>query len=190
ATGSWWAKRWEGRMGRWLTSLASIKLGDRAAVADRPTEMAIVFSARALFDALPKPLRQSLGDVPAVLDQMEQQARAMRDHIRELDASLTEAHLIGVPSSETPDRRTQLIGRLEEERARASEQLAELVSSLEVMRLDLLRLRAGQGSAESITESLRGARALGDDVDRLLSGQGEVDMLFGEPGREPTPVCA
>ena len=51
---SWWAKRWEGAMGRWLTKLASINLGPRTAAADRPTEMAIAFSALALFEELPK----------------------------------------------------------------------------------------------------------------------------------------
>ena len=53
--------------------------------ADRPTEMAIAFSAQALYDELPKPLRQSLGNVPAMVEQLERQARAMREHMAALD---------------------------------------------------------------------------------------------------------
>jgi hypothetical protein len=54
------------------------------------------------------------------------------------------------------------------------------------MRLDLLRLRAGHGSPDSITLNLLSAKALGEDVDRLLSGQAEVDAALR--GREQTPV--
>src|SRR5205814_8275558 len=92
SNGSWWAKRWEGAMGRCLTKLARIKLGARSAAADRPTEMAIAFSAQALYDELPKALRQSLGHVPAIVEPLERQARAMREQMAALDARIASVH--------------------------------------------------------------------------------------------------
>ena len=187
--GSWWAKRWEGRMGRWLTRLASIKLGPRAAAADRPTEMAIVFSAQSLFDELPKDVRRSLGDVPGLLQELEKQSRAIRHHIAQLDAALADVQA-GAASvkSDTHDKRDALVADLKLARSRAEERLGDLLTALETTRLDLLRLRAGQGSAEGITRNLLASRALGEDVDRLLHGHAEVDTALREIGREPTPV--
>jgi hypothetical protein len=187
--GSWWAKRWEGTMGRWLTKLASINLGPRAAAADRPTEMAIAFSAQALFDELPKDVRQSLGDVPVVIQQLESQARALRERIEQLDATIAEAQSgVGSARSDTRGKQDALIADLREARTRAEARLGDLVTALETTRLDLLRLRAGQGSADSITLNLLAAKALGEDVDRLLSGHAEVDSVLRLEGRERTPV--
>jgi hypothetical protein len=183
--GSWWAKRWDGAIGRWLTKLASIKLGARAAAADRPTEMAIAFSAEALFDELPKPLRQSLGDVPAVLRQLESQARAIRQRIELLDSTIAEAQSMSA-RADARSKQEALIADLSETRKQAEQRLAELVTALEITRLDLLRLRAGHGSADSITLNIIAAKALGEDVDRLLSGQAEADAAIR--GREKTPV--
>jgi len=179
--GSWWAKRWEGTVGRWLTKLARIKLGARSAAADRPTEMAIAFSAQALYDELPKALRQSLGDVPAIVEQLERQGRAVREHMAALDERLT-----------TGERQESVIADLTAARARASEQLADLIAALEATRLDLLRLRAGQSTADQITHTMSAARELGDDIARLLSARAEIDAAFRispiQLGGEPTPA--
>jgi eukaryotic-like serine/threonine-protein kinase len=82
-TGSFWSRLWSGPVGRQLVRLASIKLEDRAILADRPTEMAIALSAEALFAAFPKDVRDSLGDVPKVLHDLETHARAIRARIEE-----------------------------------------------------------------------------------------------------------
>lgn len=182
--GSWWARRWEGLMGRCLTKLASFKLGTRFAAADRPTEMAIAFSAHALYDQLPKPLRQSLGDVPAILDQLEQQARAMREHIAKLDESIA--------SVGRGERRDSVAADLTAARTRATERLADLLAALEATRLGLLRLRAGQGTADQITHTMMVARELGDDIERHLAARAEIDedlgMMPRRLGAEPTPA--
>ena len=180
--GSWWARRWEGAMGRWLTKLASIKLGARSAASDRPTEMAIAFSAQALYDELPKPLRQSLGNVPALVDQLERQARAMRTHIAALDESIASASP-GRALVQVRDLQESAVTELTTARTRASEQLAELLGALEATRLDLLRLRAGQGTPDQITHTLAAARDLGDDVERLLSARAEIDAALREAPR-------
>ena len=189
--GSWWAKRWEGAMGRWLTKLARIKLGARSAAADRPTEMAIAFSAQALFDELPKPLRQSLGNVPALVEQLERQARAMREHVAALDESIASAR-VGRASVQVGELQDSVVTDLTTARNRASEQLAELLAALEATRLDLLRLRAGQGTPDQITHTMTAARELGDDVERLLSARAEIEAALRTVprmlGAEPTPA--
>ena len=187
--GSWWAKRWEGAMGRWLTKLARIKLGSRSAGADRPTEMAIAFSAQALYDELPKSLRQSLGDVPALVEQLERQARAMREHIATIDESIASARA-GRASVQVGELQESVLTDLTAARTRACEQLADLLAALEATRLDLLRLRAGQGTPNQITHTMTAARELGDDVERLLSARAEIDAALHMPplGTERTPA--
>ena len=189
--GSWWAKRWEGTMGRWLTKLARIKLGARSAAADRPTEMAIAFSAQALYDELPKPLRQSLGNVPAIVEQLERQARAVREHMAALDERIASARA-GRASVQVGELQESLVTDLTTARSRASERLADLLAALEATRLDLLRLRAGQGTPDQITHTMTAARELGDDIERLLSARAEIDaalrMSRWPLGAERTPA--
>jgi chromosome segregation ATPase len=180
-------------MGRWLTKLARIKLGARSAAADRPTEMAIAFSARALYDELPKALRQSLGNVPALVDQLERQARAMREHIAALDEGIASTRSArGRASVQLGKLHESLVADLTAARSRASERLADLLAALEATRLDLLRLRAGQGSADQITRTMAAARELGDDIERLLTARAEIDAALRMPppqlGAEPTPA--
>ena len=50
-----------------------------------------------------------------------------------------------------------------------------MVTALENLRLDLLRLRAGAGSTDGITRDIAAAKALGDEADRLLAASREVD---------------
>jgi predicted Ser/Thr protein kinase len=169
------AKIWGSRIGRGFAKLASFKLGQRAIPADRPTELGIAMSAESLYDGFDKVLKRSLGDVPAVLRGLESHARSMRARMAELDASIA-----GVGSRElgVGAMREKLVEDLRAARAQAEQRLSDVVSALETVRLGLLRLHAGAGSAESITQDLNAARALGDDVDRLLVGAGEVDQVL------------
>lgn len=178
-------------MGRWLTKLARLGLGARSAAADRPTEMAIAFSAQALYDELPKALRQSLGDVPAIIGRLEGQARAMREQVSALDESIASAKS-GHTSVHVGGRQESLIADLSAARSRASQRLSEVLAALEATRLDLLRLRAGHGTADQITRTMAAARELGEDIARLLSARAEIDAalrISPRPlGTEPTPA--
>ena len=186
-SGSFWAKRWNGVMGRLLTRLASIKLGPRAVLADRPTEVAIALSAQALFDELPKETRKALGDVPAVLRDLETQARAMRARVDVLATTAIEAQS-GPSGPDARARQDALVSELRDTRAAAEQRLSDLVTALETLRLDLLRLRAGRGSTESITQDIEAAKGLGEDVDRLIAGAAEVDEALRKNEHSPTPV--
>lgn len=179
-SGSMWSKLWSGKIGEQLARIASFKLGDRAVPADRPTEMAIAMSAEAMFATFPKEVRESLGDVPKALHGLESHARAMRARIEELDASLAEVQR-GPSRVVATERQEALVADLVLTRERAQTRLEELVTALENLRLDLLRLRAGGGSIDGITLDLATAREFGQEADRLLAGGREVEQALAAP---------
>jgi hypothetical protein len=176
--GSAWAKFWQGKVGRALVRLASLNLGQRTVAADRPTEMAIATSAEALYESLTKDVRQALAGVPEALRGLEGQARAVRARMEELDAALAEARR--APAHSSGARQEALVADLGDARARAEGRLAEVVTALENLRLDLLRLHAGAGTTEGITRDLDAARSLGEGVDRLMAGKGEVEAVLAK----------
>ena len=166
-----------GRIGRGLARLAGYKLGERSVPANRPTELAIAMTAEGLFRDLPTETRRSLGDVPEVLHGLEAHARAARARIEQLDAAIAEAQ---GGSGRAADREDALVRDLRATRAAAERRLGDVVTALESLRLDLLRLRAGAGSVEGITTDLEAARELGESADRLLASAREVDAVLAD----------
>jgi serine/threonine-protein kinase len=172
-SGSLLAHFWSGAAGRFIARAASYKLGRRAVAANRATELAIAMSAESIYDSFPKEIRQSLGDVPSVLRALEAQARSARARITELDAALVEAQR-QTSAAASSARKDSLVADLQAERERADSRLSQVVTALENLRLDLLRLHAGAGSAEGITRDIIAATELGEEADRLLAGAQEV----------------
>ncbi|HEY3280286.1 MAG TPA: serine/threonine-protein kinase [Gemmatimonadales bacterium] len=79
-------KFWNGRIGRWLFKLAGIGLRRTPGAlpaADRPTEVALGIAAIDLFEALPKDVRSRLGDLPAVVRDLEERVRRLRGNGQE-----------------------------------------------------------------------------------------------------------
>ena len=177
---SWPLKLMDGKVGRALAGIAGWKLGARSIPANRPTELAISMTAEALFRDLPAETRRSLGDVPEVLRGLEAHARAARVRIERLDASISEAQR-GL--GRAAEREDALVEDLRAARSTAEARLGDVVTALEGLRLDLLRLRAGAGSVDGITLDLEAARELGENADRLLAGAEEVDAALAD-----TPV--
>ena len=62
--------------------------------------------------------------------------------------------------------------------AQAQQHLAEAVASLETIRLGLLRLTTGVGTVQSFTTDLSAAAEVGDRIDRLMDGMGDVELLL------------
>jgi serine/threonine-protein kinase len=181
-TGSAWEKFWRGSTGQALGRIAALGLGPRAIAADRPTELAIAMSAESLFASLPKELRSSLGDFPAALRRLEDNARKMRERVTALDASLAEAQR--VPSSgAAANRRDELMNDLRARRDEAHARLQDVITALETLRLQLLRIGAGADSLDSLTADLNAARDLGDQTERLLAGRADVEraLIRGTP---------
>ena len=186
-TTSLWSSVWAGPMGAQLERMAGFRLGRRAVPADRPTELAIAMSAESIFITLPRALRDTLGDVPAVLHELEAHARLARARIGEIDASIAEVkHGRGASVTGSAARHEALLAELGTQRNVADERLGELVTALENVRLDLLRLRSGGGTVEGITHDIAAARRVGDDADRLIAGASEVDALL----RRVTPMSS
>ncbi|MDB4912454.1 MAG: hypothetical protein JWM95_98 [Gemmatimonadetes bacterium] len=182
ADSSVWLRFWSGKLGEKLVGLASMNLGQRAVPADRPTELAIAMSAEAMFGTLPRPVRDSLGDVPAVLRELEGHARVARTRVAELDAAIAEAqHGRAAGRTGSSERQDALVADLAARRTQAETRLSELVTALENVRLDLLRLRTGGGSVEGVTRDIAAARAFGEQADRLLAGGREVEEVLRAP---------
>ena len=178
-TSSMWSSVWSGPVGTKLIAMAGYKLGRRAVPADRPTELAIAMSAESIFTTLPRALREQLGDVPALLHELEGQARVARARIEEVDASIAEVqHGRGAILAGSSARHEALVADLQVQRSVADARLGELVTALENVRLDLLRLRSGGGTVEGITRDIEAARRVGEEADRLVAGASEVEALL------------
>lgn len=175
--GSRLAQLWQSRVGRFLARAAGANITERAVPTNRPTELAIAMSAEALYASFPKEMRESLGDVPAVLRTLEAHAQAARARIGELDATAAQAEH-EARSGVSEDRKAALVADLRGERSKADARLSEVVSALENVRLDLLRLHAGTTTAQGVTQDIAAARAVSEDAERLLTGVREVDAAL------------
>jgi hypothetical protein len=102
-----------------------------------------------------------------VLARLEQQARAVRARVEQLDQSLADAGAGHLPRRRGGHRAT-LTADLIAARDLARTRLSETVAALEIIRLDLLRLRAGTSGIGRITADLAAAGDIGAAVDRLL----------------------
>ncbi len=182
---------WRGPVGKWLFDIGASGQDVRIvapALTHRPTEVAIGMVVRGLFEALPKPLRTNLGDLPQVVRSLEADARRMRENMRELDALLIDAPGTRLTSAggnaDSPDAAQRVLELLRTTRAEAAARLAQAVAALEKLRIDLLRLRAGNITVAGVTENLGEARELSVQVRRLLAGMEEVQRTLskGRPG--------
>lgn len=176
-TGERRVKYWGSRFGRWLFKVAGAGLSPRVAGAGathRPTELAIAFAAEDLYAELPKAMQAALPGLPEVLKRLEQQARAVRARIEELEQSLAEVGQ-GATEESVAAHRAALVADLTATRDLARARLSESVAALETIRLDLLRLRAGAGSLDRITADLAAAGEIGATVDRLLAAGEDIE---------------
>ncbi len=129
--------------------------------------------------------------LPETIRKLEADAQSMRRHVEEMGDLLAE---IGDDSTRVgADERTKLRADLEGTRDAARKRMTDAVSALEKIRLGLLRMHAGAGSVESLTQDLGSAQALSEDIEHLLAGKRSVDELLGiaPPANElPTPTPA
>ncbi len=177
-------KYWGSRFGRWLFKIASAGLSPRAGTGGathRPTELALAFAAEDLYAELPKAMQAALPGLPEVLKRLEQQARAVRARIEELEQSLAEVGQ-GAAEESVAAHRAALVADLTATRDLARARLSESVAALETIRLDLLRLRTGAGSVDRITADLAAAGDIGATVDRLLAAGEEIEVAMRQGG--------
>ncbi|MBI4419776.1 MAG: hypothetical protein HY560_03050, partial [Gemmatimonadetes bacterium] len=165
------------RLGRWMFGLAGLGL-DRSALASlathRPTALAIGMAVDSLFAALPEAARLRLAELPSVVRNLEADAMKIRERMEQLNDVATKVGRRSAGDGVIV-RREALDRDLLAARAAAQQRLADTVTALETIRLDLLRLTAGGGSVDSLTADLAAARAVREDVDRLLDARAEVE---------------
>ena len=94
--------------------------------------MAISIAADRLYDELPKPLRRDLADLPATIERLEEDAKAMRRQVEELDGVLSRLGDAreGIGAD---DERASLRQRLERTRDEAKGRMTDAISALCVM---------------------------------------------------------
>jgi len=168
---------WTGRLGRWLFGIARRLVPRKALQAPlthRPTELALGMAVEQLYEGLPKETRRQLRDLPDVVHRLEADAQKMRHRFEELQEALGDVDTspadpaIGV-------RHDRILADLTAERELVQKRLADAVAALETIRLNLLRLRAGTGSVQSLTTDLGLAQAVAQEIGLLLEGQREVE---------------
>jgi hypothetical protein len=145
----------------------------------RSTELALGLAADRLFEELPKETRKMLKGLPETVRALEDDARAMRAQVAELDAVLAE---IGDddPTRAGAEERARVRAGVEATRDDARERLREAVKALETIRLGLLLMHGGGGTVESLTTDLRAARDISDEMENLLAGHREVERILQE----------
>ncbi len=167
-----WSKLWLGKIGRAAFALAR-RLGGRpvegAATTHRATELAIGMAASELFTSLPRETRRALGDVPRIVTSLQRDAEQLREHHQRLQDALADA------GDAATDDEYASVRTLRDE---LGERHREVVSTLERMRLDLLRLHAGAVQVDGVTTQVALADDVAQEVRRLLEARGELERFL------------
>ena len=175
-----WSRLWQGPVGRLLFRIARLFVAMKSLpppATHRPTELALAMAAEQLFEELPRDARHQLKDLPDVVRRLEQDAQRMRLRLEELHDALggTETAPGTLASDAVTARHDRIVTDLITERDRVQQRLGDAVKALETIRLNLLRLRAGSGSVQSLTTDLGLAREVAGEIDLLLEGRREIE---------------
>ncbi|MDH4348142.1 MAG: serine/threonine protein kinase [Gemmatimonadota bacterium] len=135
---------------------------------NRPTVLLLGDQAEALFRALPAADRTRLDGVEKALARLRE--RAAQLHRQDERYSTALAEIGGTGNA----RREGVRRELEDEQRSNRAALGEAVATLDTLRLDLLRLRAGTLTTEGMTEALETVRRVGAEVDARLAAVQEL----------------
>ncbi|HUL01854.1 MAG TPA: serine/threonine-protein kinase [Gemmatimonadales bacterium] len=177
-----WSWAWQGPIGRLLFRTARLFVGSKPLpppATHRPTELNLALATEQLFSELPRPTRKQLRDLPDVVHRLEQDAGKMRRRLDELQDALggkgDEGRGTGGADNAIGARHDRIVADLERERDLVQRRLGDAVKALETIRLNLLRLRAGSGSVQSLTTDLGLARQVAQEIGHVLAAEREVD---------------
>ena len=151
------------RVGDRFFQIAGIGLHGKVPISrghGEPTEVRLAGAAGDLFARLPAALRSQFAEVPQIVERLEADAAALRQ--REIELGRSGA------------------GDAESRRAAVRERLATAVAALENIRLDLMRLDVGIGSADQLTADLERAREVGAAIDAQVYAIAEVEKLVAQ----------
>lgn len=170
-----WKSVWTGRVGTLAFSIARKLRGAKPvqrAMTHRATELSLGMAAEQLFESLPKASRESLGDVPSLLQKLQRDAHRLRTHFDALQDALAQ-------NSSAPE--SAQLAALTAERDAVRDRMRDTVGAMETIRLGLLRLHAGSLSLENLTTHIALAVDASADVERLLAAHAEVDAVLNAP---------
>jgi len=120
----------------------------------------IMTIASSLFSLLPTPLRRQLAATRRRVVALEEEAAELTRQERVLEGAVVEAATtLSGTSDPLADRRAIVVAEMEAARAAAIERRAEILRCLEGVRLELVRLRSGLGSAEAVEAAVTGQPA-------------------------------
>jgi hypothetical protein len=177
-----WSSTWMGRIGRSAFAVARRLQGQQqvtAAMTHRATELSLGMAAEQLFESLPKDTRHALGDLPALLHRLQNDAQLLRRSYDELQDALGRS---GPSISDDYES-------LRAERDLMHDKLGDAVGALETIRLNLLRLHAGSATVEGLTTHIGLAAEVSAEVERLIAAREEVEGQMRFPRTiELTPV--
>ena len=159
---------WLGKVGKFAFAIARKLLGNRtigSAMTHRATELSLGMAAEQLYASLPKESRQALGDLPALLQRLQNDAQALRKRYDDLQDALAQAG-DAAASADYEDVRA--------DRDQIHAKLRDAVGALETIRLNLLRLHAGSATVEGLTTHLGLAAEVSAEVERLIAAHEEV----------------
>jgi hypothetical protein len=188
---------WSSKIGERFAKFLRTGLGRArgAARTDQPTELVLGAAAASLFDALPKDVRQRLPELPNVVHGLEERASNLRSRINDLEHLAAQVHPVkgkGLASrmenvdardsggAMVDERRGALDADLGAARLRAEGRLGVVVAALETIRLDLLRMHAGNDAVDDLTANVEAAAQLAVEIDRALESRESVDRLLAE----------
>jgi eukaryotic-like serine/threonine-protein kinase len=178
-----WSGFWHTRVGRYAFAVARRLRGGQqvnAAMTHRATELSLGIAAEQLYEALPREVRQSIGDLPSLLARLQRDAQALRSRYEELNDVLTRMSTITA---------AEQYEHLRQDRSIVHEKLGQAVGAMETIRLNLLRLHAGTAGIEGLTTHIGIAENISAEVERLIAARAEVDADLNFPRQvEPTPA--
>lgn len=146
-----------GRLGQFLFKLAGRGLVAPGALTTGATDAGEVATiASSLFSLLPTPVRRRLAAARRQVVALEEEAADLARQERVLEgAAIEAATTLSGSADPLADRRAAVLVEMEAARAAAVDRRAEILRRLEGVRLELVRLRSGLGSAEAVEAELR-----------------------------------
>jgi len=134
-----WSAAWTGRFGVWAFSIARAWRGNKPmarAMTHRATELSLGMAAEQLFESLPRTSRESLGDLPGLLQRLQRDAVLLRARFDALQEGLQHvSQQVSQPSRVSDDDEHDESLRVE--RDLVQQRLRETVGALETIRLSL-----------------------------------------------------
>ena len=155
-----------------LWTMPGLKAAPPTIAAHKPTEVLLAAAADEIYAGLTPDDRAAAAAVPEAVKRMQHAAAELRRKQASLDASIA-----AVGDAAGSAKRAEVLAHMQAERSLVAERLRSTVEAMENLRLDLLKLRAGVGSAGELTAAIAAAQRVGEGITYTLQGRAEASKL-------------